>query len=149
MAKKKNPFQIGDLVKIIKLTPKKKRFQKLYGYNPIGKKGVVTAILGTKKDPCQGVRVRFPWMQINGGNGKKKIQGFESPFYIEEVQKLNGDVKLGEEVKIRYRRGVELKNAIKMAKKLREGGKPICEIARQMGVSERTIFRWLKRRSDI
>jgi len=145
---KNSLYEVGDPVKIVKITPKKRRYLKFYGYNPVGKKGVVTAILGTKQNPCQGVRIKFPWMWIKGKNGGKKIWGFESPFYIEEVQKIS-EVELQEQEGIRYRKGEALKSAVKKVKRLRKEGRSILEIAKIFGVSERTVFRWLKKCPDI
>lgn len=74
--KAKEKFCIGDEIRIIKLRPESKKALSYYQRDIGRRKGKIVNLLGTERDPSQGVRVKF---------GKR---GFEYAFHPDEIRKI-------------------------------------------------------------
>jgi len=134
---------LNDTVQITKLLPKSRRWKKYYDFDLTGKKGKVIEILGTRREPYQGVRVRFPCISIVSETGKKPAYGFEWAFYNDEVKKIDEEIEFRQPPK-KIVKGKALESREKAVQRLRKQGESIKDLAARYNVSRMTIWRWLK-----
>ncbi|MCD6318764.1 helix-turn-helix domain-containing protein [Candidatus Aerophobetes bacterium] len=137
-------IKINDTVEVVKQKRKSKKWKKYYGFNLVGKKGKVIQILGTQKEPYQGVKVRFPCIRINSGERKKPVYGFEWSFYLDEVKKIDDEIEFKQPSKRVTLKGKALESRKRAVQRLRQRGESIKDLAARYNVSKRTIWRWLR-----
>lgn len=140
---KSKKLLVGDTVKAISLSSKSEKWIKYYNFDLIGKTGKVIEILGTKVDPHQGVRVKFPFMWIDGTDEKKLVYGFEWSFYNGEVKKINEKIEFKEKKKRHILKGKALKIRKATVRRLRKEGESIENLAKRFDVNRTTIWRWI------
>jgi len=85
-------IDVGDKVIIIGCSQKSKKWTKCLGFDLVGQKGEVIEILNLR-GVTQGIIVKFPFVYMNNGDGKRKVSDFEWSFYNDEVQKIEGGIK--------------------------------------------------------
>ena len=129
-----------DTVEVVKQRRKSKKWSKYYGFNLVGERGKVVEILGTPKEPYQGVKVKFPCVHA----GKKPLYDFEWAFYSDEVKRIDEEVKFKQPSKKTVLRGKALQRRKEIVRELRRKGESIEDLARRFNTSKRTIWRWLR-----
>jgi len=132
----------GDTIQVIAEKRKSKKWEKYYGFDLVGKRGKVLEILGTQKEPYQGVKVRFPRIEVNSENGRKPVYGFEWSFYKDEIKKIDEEIKFKPQKTAL--RGKALERRKKIVRELRQKGESIENLAKRFNVTRMTIWRWLK-----
>jgi len=133
-------MKVKDIVRV-KRTWHSDSYDRYIGCELQGEKGKIVGIL-LQNGETQGYRVMFPVITIwDDENKGKLVENFIWPFRKDALEEVDGEIKFAPPRKRHRTR--ELKDLIKAAKRLKNRGKKVKEIAQQLETPMGTVKHWL------